>query len=155
MLEAIGQNKHVQRLCNEHIAAQDQLYTVLIQKPSFDMTTGDIIYSSYSFVIYIPLHFLLSVWMQKAVDKMLAFDVSKGDLSLFFQDIFSSESWKPQRWPLNAYIRFHKDSFILFSFDFWFFYFLHENLRFSSQKSFPSQLAGEMEHMDSVKKILI
>ncbi|GMN51626.1 hypothetical protein TIFTF001_020775 [Ficus carica] len=55
MLEAIGQNKHVQRLCNEHIAAQDQLYT-------------------------------------KAVDKMLAFDVSKGDLSLFFQDIFSSES---------------------------------------------------------------
>lgn len=61
MLEAIGQNKHVQRLCNEHIAAQDQLYTVLILKPSFDMTTGDIIYSSYSFVIYIPLHFLLSV----------------------------------------------------------------------------------------------
>ncbi|XP_024021664.1 DNA mismatch repair protein MSH5 isoform X4 [Morus notabilis] len=52
MLEAAGQNKHVERLCNEHLSAQDQLY-------------------------------------MKAVDKMLAFDVFKGDLRLFLRDIFS------------------------------------------------------------------
>ncbi|XP_062077684.1 DNA mismatch repair protein MSH5 isoform X5 [Humulus lupulus] len=53
LLESIGQNKHVERLCNENISAQDQVY-------------------------------------MKAVDKMLAFDVYNGDLSLFFQNTFTS-----------------------------------------------------------------
>ncbi|KAF4392783.1 hypothetical protein F8388_010806 [Cannabis sativa] len=53
LLESIGENKHVERLCNESISAQDQIY-------------------------------------MKAVDKMLSFDVFNGDLSLFFQNIFSS-----------------------------------------------------------------
>lgn len=53
ILDAIGNNKHVERLCNERISAQDQLY-------------------------------------KDAVDKMLAFDILKGDLNLFFQDIFPS-----------------------------------------------------------------
>ncbi|KAM6554193.1 hypothetical protein CsatB_014955 [Cannabis sativa] len=53
LLEFIGENKHVERLCNESISAQDQIY-------------------------------------MKAVDKMLSFDVFNGDLSLFFQNIFSS-----------------------------------------------------------------
>ncbi|PON91946.1 DNA mismatch repair [Trema orientale] len=53
LLEVIGQNNHVERLCNENISARDQLY-------------------------------------MKAVDKMLAFDALNGDLSLFFQDMFSS-----------------------------------------------------------------
>ncbi|KAH7546742.1 hypothetical protein FEM48_Zijuj01G0233800 [Ziziphus jujuba var. spinosa] len=61
VLEANGQNKHVERLCNESISAQDEKYLVLVQKPN-------------------------------AVVKMLEFDVSRGDLNCFFQDIFSSES---------------------------------------------------------------
>ncbi|XP_048323609.2 DNA mismatch repair protein MSH5 isoform X3 [Ziziphus jujuba] len=55
VLEANGQNKHVERLCNESISAQDEKYL-------------------------------------NAVVKMLEFDVSRGDLNCFFQDIFSSES---------------------------------------------------------------
>ncbi|KAF3453432.1 hypothetical protein FNV43_RR03872 [Rhamnella rubrinervis] len=55
VLEASGHNRHVERLCNENISAQDHKYL-------------------------------------NAVGKMLAFDVSRGDLSLFFEDIFSSES---------------------------------------------------------------
>ncbi|KAL5583623.1 hypothetical protein UlMin_016065 [Ulmus minor] len=50
ILEAIIQNKNVERLCDEKISARDQQY-------------------------------------MKAVDKMLEFDVLKGDLSLLFQDI--------------------------------------------------------------------
>ncbi|XP_065633123.1 DNA mismatch repair protein MSH5 isoform X2 [Quercus suber] len=53
VLDALGNDKHVERLCNENISSQDQLY-------------------------------------KNAVDKMLAFDVYKGDLNLFFQDIFPS-----------------------------------------------------------------
>ncbi|KAG2682312.1 hypothetical protein I3760_11G186000 [Carya illinoinensis] len=53
VLDAIGNNKHVERLCNKNISAQDQQY-------------------------------------KDAADKILAFDVFKGDLSLFFQDIFPS-----------------------------------------------------------------
>ncbi|KAE8125525.1 hypothetical protein FH972_020320 [Carpinus fangiana] len=53
VLDAIGNDKHVERLCNENISARDQQYKDL-------------------------------------VDKMLAFDVSSGDLKLFFQDIFPS-----------------------------------------------------------------
>ncbi|KAM3744203.1 hypothetical protein ACB098_06G034400 [Castanea mollissima] len=55
VLDALGNDKHVERLCNENISSQDQQY-------------------------------------KDAVDKMLAFDVYKGDLNLFFQDIFPSES---------------------------------------------------------------
>ncbi|XP_004295833.1 PREDICTED: DNA mismatch repair protein MSH5 [Fragaria vesca subsp. vesca] len=55
ILEAIGNNQHVERLCNENLAIQDQEY-------------------------------------QTVVDKMLAFDVHKGDLGLFFQDLFSPPS---------------------------------------------------------------
>ncbi|KAM4102881.1 hypothetical protein ACJW30_06G036000 [Castanea mollissima] len=54
VLDALGNDKHVERLCNENISSQDQQY-------------------------------------KDAVDKMLAFDVYKGDLNLFFQDIFPSE----------------------------------------------------------------
>ncbi|XP_030929859.1 DNA mismatch repair protein MSH5 isoform X6 [Quercus lobata] len=53
VLDALGNDKHVERLCNENISSQDQQY-------------------------------------KDAVDKMLAFDVYKGDLDLFFQDIFPS-----------------------------------------------------------------
>ncbi|XP_059442632.1 DNA mismatch repair protein MSH5 isoform X1 [Corylus avellana] len=53
VLDAIENDKHVERLCNENISARDQQY-------------------------------------KDAVDKMLAFDVSSGDLKLFFQDIFPS-----------------------------------------------------------------
>ncbi|GAV72902.1 MutS_V domain-containing protein/MutS_III domain-containing protein, partial [Cephalotus follicularis] len=53
VLDAIGNNKHVERLCNENVSVQYQQF-------------------------------------KDAVDKMLAFDVLKGDLNLFFQDIFSS-----------------------------------------------------------------
>ncbi|GMY31210.1 DNA mismatch repair protein MSH5 isoform X3 [Fagus crenata] len=53
LLGAIGNDKHVERLCNENISTQDQQY-------------------------------------KDAVDKMLAVDVYKGDLNLFFQDIFPS-----------------------------------------------------------------
>ncbi|KAL4618976.1 hypothetical protein ACB092_06G049200 [Castanea dentata] len=55
VLDALGNDKHVERLCNENISSQDQQY-------------------------------------KDAVDKMLVFDVYKGDLNLFFQDIFPSES---------------------------------------------------------------
>ncbi|KAM4092392.1 hypothetical protein ACB094_06G035600 [Castanea mollissima] len=55
VLDALGNDKHVERLCNENISSQDQQY-------------------------------------KDAVDKMLAFDVYKGDLNHFFQDIFPSES---------------------------------------------------------------
>ncbi|XP_052178846.1 DNA mismatch repair protein MSH5 isoform X2 [Diospyros lotus] len=51
VLDAIGTNKHIERVRNEKISAQDQQY-------------------------------------QDAVDKMLNFDALKGDLNLFFQDIF-------------------------------------------------------------------
>ncbi|KAG6689706.1 hypothetical protein I3842_11G188800 [Carya illinoinensis] len=53
VLDAIGNNKHIERLCNKNISAQDQQY-------------------------------------KDAADKIMAFDVFKGDLSLFFQDIFPS-----------------------------------------------------------------
>ncbi|XP_058072391.1 DNA mismatch repair protein MSH5 isoform X3 [Magnolia sinica] len=55
ILDTIGSNNHIQRLCNEKILAKDQQY-------------------------------------KDAVDKMLAFDACKGDLDLFFQDIFPSDS---------------------------------------------------------------
>ncbi|BFG29613.1 hypothetical protein CerSpe_158870 [Prunus speciosa] len=55
ILEALGNNEHVERLCNENVSAQDQQY-------------------------------------QNVVDKMLAFDFHKGDLGLFFQGLFSTES---------------------------------------------------------------
>ncbi|XP_043810856.1 DNA mismatch repair protein MSH5 isoform X5 [Manihot esculenta] len=51
VLDAIGNNNHVERLCNENISAQDKQ-------------------------------------CKDAVDKMLAMDILKGDLNLFFQDIF-------------------------------------------------------------------
>ncbi|KAA8523663.1 hypothetical protein F0562_010086 [Nyssa sinensis] len=52
VLDAIGNNKHVERLCNVKISAQDQQY-------------------------------------KDAVEKMLAFDALKGNLNIFFQDIFT------------------------------------------------------------------
>ncbi|XP_021824830.1 DNA mismatch repair protein MSH5-like [Prunus avium] len=55
ILEALGNNEHVERLCNESVSAQDQQY-------------------------------------QNLVDKMLAFDFHKGDIDLFFQGLFSTES---------------------------------------------------------------
>ncbi|KAJ7960788.1 DNA mismatch repair protein MSH5 [Quillaja saponaria] len=53
VLDAIGNNKRVERLCNKNISEQDQQY-------------------------------------KDALEKLLAFDVYKGDLTLFFQDIFPS-----------------------------------------------------------------
>ncbi|XP_065862403.1 DNA mismatch repair protein MSH5 isoform X3 [Euphorbia lathyris] len=53
VLDTVGNNKNVERLCNENISGQDEKF-------------------------------------KDAVDKMLAFDAHKGDLSLFFQDIFLS-----------------------------------------------------------------
>ncbi|KDP39150.1 hypothetical protein JCGZ_00907 [Jatropha curcas] len=53
VLDAIGNNNHVERLCNDSIS-------------TFDLQCKD------------------------AVDKIMAFDVLKGDLNLFFQDIFPS-----------------------------------------------------------------
>ena len=49
VLEAIAQNKQVERLCDESISAQDQLYMVLIQKP-------DLRYDPYAQVIYTSVH---------------------------------------------------------------------------------------------------
>ncbi|CAN6557834.1 unnamed protein product [Malus baccata var. baccata] len=54
ILDAHGNNKHVERLCNENVSAMDQQY-------------------------------------QNVVDKMLAFDFRKGDVGLFFQDLFPTE----------------------------------------------------------------
>ncbi|CAN6691400.1 unnamed protein product [Malus baccata var. baccata] len=54
ILDAHGNNKHVERLCNESVSAMDQQY-------------------------------------QNVVDKMLAFDFRKGDVGLFFQDLFPTE----------------------------------------------------------------
>ncbi|XAR56702.1 hypothetical protein NMG60_11037280 [Bertholletia excelsa] len=51
VLDAIRNKKHVERICNEKISAQDQQF-------------------------------------KDAIDKMIAFDALKGDLKLFFQDIF-------------------------------------------------------------------
>ncbi|WCJ32950.1 DNA mismatch repair protein MSH5 [Euphorbia peplus] len=53
VLDTVGNNKNVERLCNENISRQDEKF-------------------------------------KDAVDKMMAFDAHKGDLSLFFQDIFLS-----------------------------------------------------------------
>lgn len=55
VLDSNENNKHVTRLCNEKITAQDQQ-------------------------------------CKDVVDKMLGFDVHKGDLSLFFQDLFASST---------------------------------------------------------------
>lgn len=51
VLDAIQDNKHIERLSNENISAQDQQY-------------------------------------KNAVDKVLALDALKDDLSVFFQDVF-------------------------------------------------------------------
>lgn len=55
VLDAVGNNKKVERICNDKLSANDQQY-------------------------------------REVVDKLLAFDVMKGDLNLFFQDIFASQS---------------------------------------------------------------
>ncbi|KAL5738710.1 hypothetical protein ACOSP7_031471 [Xanthoceras sorbifolium] len=55
VLDAVQNNKHVERLSYENISAQDQLY-------------------------------------KDAVEKMLSFDDNKGDVNLFFQDLFCSKS---------------------------------------------------------------
>ncbi|KAK8467156.1 hypothetical protein PHAVU_008G268900 [Phaseolus vulgaris] len=52
VLDAVSNNNHVERLCNENISAQDRQY-------------------------------------KDAMDKLLEFDIEKGDLKLFFEDIFS------------------------------------------------------------------
>ena len=89
MLEAIGHSGHVERLCNEDIAARDQLYMVLILKPDARYGTGTNILLTFVLNLNDFFIFLFLSKIQKAVDKLLAFDVSNGDLSLFFQDIFS------------------------------------------------------------------
>ncbi|KAK7372012.1 hypothetical protein VNO80_05380 [Phaseolus coccineus] len=52
VLDAVSNNNHVERLCNENISAQDRQY-------------------------------------KDAMDKLLEFDIEKGDLKLFFEDMFS------------------------------------------------------------------
>lgn len=54
LLEAVGQNKHVERLCNENISAQDQLYMVLIHNQTLDMTPGQILFFRCSFAFFFP-----------------------------------------------------------------------------------------------------
>ncbi|RZC27289.1 DNA mismatch repair protein MSH5 [Glycine soja] len=52
VLDAISNNNHVERLCNENVSAQDRQY-------------------------------------KDAMEKLLEFDIDKGDLKLFFEDVFS------------------------------------------------------------------
>lgn len=45
-----------------------------------------------SYHVHHVLSYRFLIQMQTVVDKMLAFDVHKGDLGLFFQDLFSPPS---------------------------------------------------------------
>lgn len=83
MQEVIGNNQPVDRLCNENISAQDQLYKVLDSAQSVS-TIAQITPLLFHTLLYICLQ------IQKAVDKMLAFDSLNGDLQAFFKDIFPS-----------------------------------------------------------------
>lgn len=54
VLEATGQNKHVERLCNENISAHDQQYLVLVQKLNYD-SENVIIFHGFTCMTY---HFI-------------------------------------------------------------------------------------------------
>ncbi|KAF5947286.1 hypothetical protein HYC85_013243 [Camellia sinensis] len=72
LLNAIGNNNHVDRLCNDKISAQDRQYK--------------------KFPCHLSHESLCACvnQIQDTIDKMLSFDACNGDLNLFFQDIFPS-----------------------------------------------------------------
>ncbi|KAL5978659.1 MutS protein msh5 [Asimina triloba] len=76
-------NDHIQRLCNEKILAKDQLYKVC--------KTPFIEESNSNGLLDVAKYNPVFISCKDAVDKLLAFDACKGDLDLFFQDIFPSE----------------------------------------------------------------
>lgn len=77
VLDAVQNNRHVERSKHENILARDQQYKV------------SIIFNAPSF--YSPIYELsLFGLMQDAVEKMLTFDIHSGDLKFFFQELFPS-----------------------------------------------------------------